>query len=159
MRMGKIWLLGLLAIASPAMAQNDNGLNARRAAVQQLLELRNEDKHLDTMAGTLANLYVERLRKARPEISQEQLDALDTTIKADLLASQDDYLRPEIASLSQRLTMEDLQAAIAFYRTPAGKKLSAIATDLIPDIAKAQTDWVSAAVLKATNEVNAKATK
>jgi len=157
--MGKIWVLGLLAIASPAMAQNDSGLDARQAAVQQLLQARDADKHLDTMAGTLANLYVERLRKAQPETSQERLNALSTAIKADLLASQDDYLRPEIALLSQRLTMEELQAAIAFYRTPIGKKLSAIATDVIPDAAKAQTDWLSAAVLKATNEVNAKATK
>lgn len=156
MRIGKIWLLGLLAIASPAIAQNDD---ARRAAVQQLLEARDADRHLDTMAGTLANLYVERLRKARPEMPQERLDALKSKIKANLLASQDDYLRPEIALLSQRLTMEELHTAIAFYRTPTGKKLAAIATDVIPDAAKAQTDWLNAAVRKATNEVNAKATK
>jgi hypothetical protein len=55
--------------------------------------------------------------------------------------------------------MEELQMAITFYRTPTGKKLSAIAADVIPDAAKAQTEWLSAAALKATNEVNVKATK
>jgi hypothetical protein len=155
MQKGKIWLFALIVAASPAFAQGDSSLDARRAAVHELFAVRGEDRLIKALIDSLADNYVARLQQLHPDMRRDTLETLRKGIEANLESTKDGYQKQEIELLSERLSLDDLHAVIAFYKTPAGKRLSDVAPLLIPEAGKNQSIWVNAAVHKATVDLNA----
>jgi hypothetical protein len=155
MQRSKIWLFVLVIAATPALAQENDSPDARRGAVRELFAAREEDRIMEAMIESLADAYVVSMHRLHPEIAQEPLDNLRNAIRTNLAATKDDYLSHEESMLAEHLSLEDLRTAIEFYKTPAGKRLADIAPSLIPEAAKDQLAWTSAAIKKATDDVNA----
>jgi hypothetical protein len=152
-----ILLFAIITVVTPASAQSGDDLNARRAAVREFYASRDEDKIIEALAQTVTDSYVGQLQKARPEITAAQLDTMRSEIRANLIASKETYLSDEETLLAEKLSLDDLHAVIAFYETSAGKKLADIAIEMIPEVGKIQLAWTSAAIKKATDDVNAAA--
>jgi hypothetical protein len=154
MRIGKLWLTVSIAIIATqsAHAETDN-LAARQAAAHAFLAARYADKQVETISVTLAQYYAAQMHKTHPEISQIRLDALQKAIESNLMATKNNFIDREADLYAAKLSLQDLQAATTFYKTPTGKKLADPA--LVPEIAKYQVDWSRAAVTKATTDLNA----
>jgi hypothetical protein len=154
MRNGRVWLIVLFLAAPPALAQDESVQASKRAAFRELFQESAADQKLEAMIRSQASTYTDRMKQLHPELSQVQLETLRKGIEDNLMATKENYVVRQEDLYIQRLSMEDLRAAIAFYKTPEGKRLSAISLDMIPDYARTQSEWVSAAVHKATVEMN-----
>jgi hypothetical protein len=157
MRMGKFCALILLMATSSAYAQNDTDLQDRRAVVHELYAAQGHDKITDALIKSIAENYVDRLAQLHPEITEDRLADLRARIESNLIATKQDYLAQEEELLAQRLELQDLRAALDFYKSPAGHKLAEAVPGLIPDAGRNQVIWTTAAVTKATNDMNAAA--
>ena len=79
-------------------------------------------------------------------MTQERINALQTAIETNLAATREKYISDEAELLSERLSLEDLHAATAFYQTPAGKRLADITPALVPVVGRSQLAWARAAI-------------
>jgi hypothetical protein len=152
-----LWtLLGLMAIA-PAMAQSNDDFNARLTAARELYSAEQRDKIIDSVIRSQAALYVERLAKTYPKLSKDRLVELRAKIEINLTETKKDYLAQEESLIARQISLQDLQSAIAFYKSPVGQRLASATVALIPTSGKNQAIWLSSAVARATNDMNASA--
>jgi len=154
MAKSKIFLCVLVLAATPAFAQSDSGVDARRAAVHELFVAREQDKITAALIESIADNYIAELARTHPETSQQQLALLHKNIEKNLTATEDDYLKHQVDLMCERLSLDDIHAATAFYQTPAGKRMADIAVAMIPEAGKDQMAWEYAAVHKAFADLN-----
>jgi hypothetical protein len=157
MRMGGLNTLLFLMAVSPAYAQNDTDLQERRTVAHELYAAEDHSKITDALIKSLAENYVDRLAQLHPEITKMQLDDLRVRIESNLTDTKQDYDTKEEELLAQRLELQDLRAALDFYKSSAGQRLAEAVPALIPDAGRNQVDWASAAIKKATGDMNAAA--
>jgi hypothetical protein len=154
--MGKLCtLLFFLMAASSASAQNDTDLRDRRAVAHELFAAQEHGKLMDALIKSLAENYVDRLGQLHPEIAKDKLADLRGRIESNLNDTKQVYLAQEEELLAQRLELQDLRAALDFYKSPAGHRLAEAVPGLVPDAGKNQVAWTMAAITKATNDINA----
>ncbi|HEY2008471.1 MAG TPA: DUF2059 domain-containing protein [Rhizomicrobium sp.] len=152
-----LWtLLGAMTIA-PAMAQGDAGFDARLAAAKELYAAEQRYKILDIIIESQATIYVDRLAQSYPKLPKDRLATLRAKIESNLTETKNDYIAQEEALIAKQLSLQDLQSALAFYKSPIGQRLASAAAAIIPTAGKNQSIWVSNAVTRATNDMNASA--
>jgi hypothetical protein len=152
-----LWmLLGTMAIV-PAMAQSDANFSARIAVAKELYSAQQRYKILDAIIKSQAEIYVDRLANAYPKFSKNRLAALQIKIEANLEATKNGYIEQEEVLAARRLSLQDLQSALAFYKSAVGQRLASAAAALVPIAGKNQATWVSNAVKRATDDLNASA--
>ena len=150
-----LWtLLGTMAIA-PAMAQGKDDFDARLVAARELYSAEQRGKMVDALIKSQAAFYVDRLAKAYPKLSKDRLVELRAKIEINLTETKNDYLAQEQSLIARQIGLQDLQSAIAFYKSPVGQRLANATVALIPASGKNQAIWVSSAVTRATNDMNA----
>ena len=154
---GKIWpgILVFTCVATIAFAQDD--LAARRAAVQELLVARGEDKLIAATIEVMGRSYVERYEKSHPEMTAERLKSFEKAIETNLDATKGEYLNHTIDIYVAHFSVEELKTAANFYKTDLGKKLVSINPSLLSEGEKYQMAWQSAAITKALNDLNSPA--
>lgn len=156
MRKGYIGLCVLLLGTYPASAQNsDSAVQARQAAAREMLLARGEDQIIQSMIETVSENYVAQLRKAYPAITGEQLQSLQRLVLSDLSATKDDYLNHVIDVYAEYFSVTDMKAAVTFYKSDVGKKMVTLSPTLVPLLGSYQAEWTSAAISKATKDLNA----
>jgi hypothetical protein len=155
--MRKAWLIVLTCTAFSAFAQGNGDELARRQAVREYFASRGEDKLVEALVAELSHTYIANLQKSHPEISSQRMKELQDKIQANMMDTKEDYLRHEEDILSANLSLDELHAATAFYNSPAGKKLAATAPGLVSEVGKSQLAWATAAIKKATDDLNSAA--
>ena len=152
-----LWtLLGAMAIV-PAKAQSSADFDARFAVAKELYSAQQRYKILDAIIKSQAEIYVDRLAKSYPKLPKDRLAALRIKIEANLEATKNGYIEQEEALAARQLSLQDLQSALAFYKSAVGQRLASAAAALIPVAGKNQAIWVSNAVKQATDDMNASA--
>ena len=152
-----LWtLLGTMAVA-PAMAQGDADFDARLAAARELFSAQQRDKITDALIKNHAETYANRLAQLHPELPKNRITELRAKIEINLSKTKSDYLAQEESVVARQINLQDLRAAISFYKSPVGQRLASATVVLIPASAKNQAIWVSSAVTRATNDMNASA--
>ena len=116
-------LLGTLIVSSPLKAQVPDA--ARLSAAREMMEVAGVAKQFDELMPLLAQQLSQSFVAVAPEKADEirqvfaQLPAKFIDRKAELI--------DEVASLyAQELSVEELGAVSAFYKSPAGARLLAV---------------------------------
>jgi hypothetical protein len=152
-----LWtILGTMA-AVPAMGQSNANFDTRLAVAKQLYTAQQRYKILDAIIKSQAEIYVDRLAKSYPKLPKGRLAMLQTKIEANLEATKNGYIEQEEALAARQLSLQDLQSALAFYKSPVGQRIASAAVTVIPVAGKNQAIWVSNAVKQATDDINASA--
>jgi hypothetical protein len=97
------------------------------------------------------------LAQAYPKLPKDRLARLRTKIESNLEETKNDYIAQEEALVAKHLSLQDLQSALAFYKSPIGHRLASATAAIIPTTGNNQAIWVSNAVTRATNEINTSA--
>lgn len=115
-------------VGAPAAPQAAQALRPEeRAEVRELLELTHATDVGRMMGKFVVDQMSSSLKSARPDLPPRAFDLLaeevNATITAELKAEGglEDLL---VALYRKHFTREEIQALIAFYKTPVGKKLS-----------------------------------
>jgi hypothetical protein len=156
MRSYQAWLGILVVATSAAWAQSDDQA-AKRVAAHELLEAEQWDKILDATAKVYAKLYVDNLLKTDPTLPKGRLAEFQALIEAHLMQTKKDYIVQTEAKIAQEISLQDLQSAIAFYKSPVGQHLGSAQAALTPLMAEMQETWASNAVAHATKDLNTSA--
>jgi hypothetical protein len=108
-------LLGLFAVSAPAQAPD----SARRAAARDLMEAAGVAKTFEQVLPSLTASLSESFVALAPEKAKEIRDVFGRLTAR--FVDRKSELIDEIADLyARQLSAEDLTAAVAFYKSPAG---------------------------------------
>ena len=117
--------LSILAVALPGFVQAQAPDAGRVAAAKQMMELAGSAAQFDQVMPLMSQQMSQAFKKVAPGKSTEIDDVFKQLVprfidrKAELL--------DQIAGLyAAELSLDELNAIIAFYRSPAGTKLSSI---------------------------------
>jgi uncharacterized protein len=121
-------LLLLYMATSPLLAQSDTP--ASREDIVKLFEVMNIHEQMrltmDSVVKQQSKLVHESLQNRFPEMTNEQLNRLDSVMKESLRDMPVDGMIDDMIPVYQKhLTKPDVEAMSTFYSTPTGKKLLA----------------------------------
>jgi uncharacterized protein len=114
-------LAGALLVSPPAIAQKAATDAAQLAAAKVFLEATGQAKNFDAVLPMIMNQFVETIGKAAPGKSQIIKEAADALVPKFLARKQELFDQLALLYASQ-LSVEDMQAATTFFKSPAGKR-------------------------------------
>jgi hypothetical protein len=128
----------LSALANPTFAQSDDA--AKQEAARQLAEFENADSAYITVIDAIINDAKRLFLQTNPDLEKE----INATA-VEVIES----LEPEIAGLNQRitalyadaLTLEEMNAIIAFYETPVGQKFNEVRPEINQNVLEETISW------------------
>lgn len=141
--MGKrwAWIIVLMCGLQPLRGFADVMTPQKRAAIQQLLQIANAKAMGIQMASAYIRVMVRQVHMLRPDIP----------IQADEIVSQEvtRLLRERMNGLIDRLipiygryyTLSDIQAMIAYHKSPLGQKILRVTPLLTRDSIQAGEQW------------------
>lgn len=96
---------------------------ASTAQIQKLMELAGSKKVLETLVEARMEAFVEEFHKLRPDISLQTWNMAFSRLQSPQFIQE---LLAEVVPIYRRhFCSDDVEQLIAFYQTPAGRKLSA----------------------------------
>jgi uncharacterized protein len=120
----------LPAVESTAAASPAGGSKIEH--IRQLMAVNNTDK----MARQLAPIIISNWKARMPRVPEEFWQKLSTEL------STDDLERQMVTIYDRYLTDDDIKAFLAFYETPAGKKMNEVMPKIQVDANSAATAWM-----------------
>lgn len=107
-------------VAGTARADTD----AKRAKVDMLLVVSGTAETTTQMVRTLLPQFLGMLRQAFPGAPPAVMQAFDEEIKRELQAATPELIDEMAALYARNFTREEVEAMIAFWQTPAGRKMA-----------------------------------
>lgn len=131
-------LLFLLVPASLALGQ-DAGLPQRQDVARQLVQLTTADAVLGPMVDAIwPSIETQLTAGGGPRPEPAVLEMLKTAFTTELNATMGEVIDDMANAYAQRFTLEELNAVLGFYRSPAGAKLIAaqpgIMSEMLPKL-------------------------
>ncbi|MBU1741792.1 MAG: DUF2059 domain-containing protein, partial [Proteobacteria bacterium] len=122
-RMGLVWAVaGALLLALPAGPASADTVSAEKLALA---------KQMVAMAAPTLNATLDRLNA----VVKKRCTKPDTSRRLRVVF--DDYIKGLTVEIARRLSLNDLKAFMAFYRTPVGQKLVASQMVILNQFVKA----------------------
>lgn len=131
-----------VAVESTA-AQADSAEATKLADIRKLMAINNSDN----MAQQLARQMVDRLKAALPQVPEEFWQKFSAEVKPEELQDR------MAAIYAKYLTDEDVNAFLAFYETPTGKKMLEAMPKVQMETVQAAQGWSKEVVDKAKAEL------
>lgn len=133
--------VAVLVLPQAALAAEASPLR-RLALASELLELSGADRNYDAITRGLLDPVLEHMMADMPA---DQRPVLTEVFRAAMSAIKDKSLRESAAAYAETFSEQELEAIIAFNRTPAGQalvektpqlavRLGAVSAALMPDI-------------------------
>jgi len=119
-----VFVASLGIIALPA-ARAEELSEAKREAVRQLMQSSGAGAMGKQLAGMITQQLVSTLRKSRPNIPAQTLGIIERETTAIITESVDapgGLLDRMVPLYAETFTQEEIEAMLAFYQSPAGKK-------------------------------------
>src|SRR5262249_21781854 len=115
--------------------QNQTPLSPRmQALVREYIEVTNMAKMMDDMIGAMVPAMMNQLLARNSQVPEDVRQQMSEALIAEFRASQGEAIEQMGAVVGRSLQEEDLTAAIAFYRTPAGQRILAAAPRMAPEL-------------------------
>jgi hypothetical protein len=131
-------LLGL--VLGPAAAQTKNPSPAALLTAKELIELKGATKMFDPLLAGVIEYHKNFFMQNNPNLSKD-LDGIAQKLVVDL-APRRAEMQQQIARIyAEHFTEQELKDALAFYRTPLGKKLIDEEPKVLDQSMKAADDW------------------
>jgi hypothetical protein len=119
----------LAAVAEPVRAQAPPPDAARVAAAKELMDLAGVAKQFDTIMPLLAKCLSEAFVAIAPAKADE-IRQVFSQVAVRFIDRKGELIDQIAALYAQKLGMEDLQAIIAFYKSPPGRRFLEIQPDM-----------------------------
>ncbi len=137
-------LATLLVAAAPVAAQQQE--TTKEQDIRTLIEITRADSIGLQISESITGQMVERLRSARPDLSQQHLEILTDETKK-IVGEHLPLLMETIVSLyGERFTREEIREMNAFFRTPTGQKMVSKQGDLVTESVELGRLWGQAIV-------------
>lgn len=130
----------LILIACPAYAEITD---SKKQAVDELLEVTGMLKVAALMSAGLSQNYIEGMKKMRPDLPENMLDAVGEEVNAFMTEEMESgsfiaYMYP---IYDKHFTEDELQQLIAFYETPLGIKTIRVMPEVTQEGMAAGQQW------------------
>ena len=112
-------LAALLFLLMPVRAQSP--VNDTEAAARELITTMKLDEQFKTLMPGIMRMIKPAIVQNRPDVERE-FDALMPVLMAGMQARMGELLDAVVAVYVSNFSADELRAATAFYRTPAGQK-------------------------------------
>ncbi len=129
------------AIAQSAQQENELSQSHIDAALE-LLQVSNTIGNVSAMLDTLAPLQADRIKKDHPNLSEKDVSALQSAIKGEILARQDEILLIYATVYARHFSEDELRQLTAFYRSDVGNKFVTSVPMLLNESAPLAFSWV-----------------
>ena len=98
---------------------------AKMAAIREFLEVTQATSMTTTIVDNLSGQMMRQILQGVPGMRKEHADELSALLSAEFRANADSLERLMVLLYDRHFSEEELMAATAFYRTPAGKSMLA----------------------------------
>jgi hypothetical protein len=95
------------------------------AAIREFFEVSQAMSMAATIVDSLSGQIMNQFRQKVPGLRQDHADELATLLSSEFRANTESLERMMVLLYDRHFTEEELKAATAFYRTPAGKSMLA----------------------------------
>jgi hypothetical protein len=151
MRLVLAFLLLLLPVS--AFAQ-DADLPQRQDAARRLVEMTTADAVLTPMIDAMwPNIEMQLTAGGGPRPEQAVLDMLKTAFTNELSATMSSVMDDIAGLYADRFTLEELDAIVAFYASPAGTKLIGAQPQIMREMLPSLTQKLQASLPVAMQKV------
>lgn len=137
-------LLMTLALLLPlgAMAQDTDTQAARREAARQLVEAANVDQMLSDTLIAMRGQIINSLQRNLPNLSPAQITAaVDDILMPEFQARRGEVIAAISELYAERLSVEELRYAAAFYAHPTGQRLLRLMPEISARSAQLGSVW------------------
>lgn len=131
---------------------------AALAAARQILELKGGLKLYDPLIGNVISRHKLLLLQANPMISKD-LDAAAAKLNAELEPRRLELQNELVSLYAQAFTEQELKEALAFYKSPLGKKLIVQEPKVLDSSMKWANDWTGKLVEEVVQKLRAELKK
>ncbi len=97
----------------------------KEIAIRELFEVTNTMAMTEQVSRAMLPQFMAQIRKSAPNISQSDADKLSAVILEEFQKSTASLMKMMVALYDKNFTLEEIRAAIAFYKTPAGRSMIA----------------------------------
>jgi hypothetical protein len=112
----------LLAVPKPAAAYPSP---EKQALIHEVFQLTHALDSLDQVVSMIMPQALAALRQRVPNMSPADLDRLNAVLVGEFKANADSYEQLLIQLYDRNYTVEELQAMLVFYKSPAGRSIVA----------------------------------
>ena len=130
----------LVLALSPATAQNKNPSPAALLMARELIELKGATKMFDPLLAGVIEYHKSFFLQNNPNLGKD-LDAVAQKLVVDLAPRRAEMQQQVARIYAEHFTEQELRDALAFYKTPLGKKLIDEEPKVIDDSMKAADEW------------------
>ncbi|MBR9825591.1 MAG: DUF2059 domain-containing protein [Alphaproteobacteria bacterium] len=120
--------------ASPVFAQ-EGDYEQRRALSAILAEMTGASGAMTQIIGLMVPVFEDQIRLSAPELTEAQVDDVTAIIAEEFEAAMPEFDALIVDLYAEEFTTAELQAAIDFYNTPAGRSM----LERLPAISAAAT--------------------
>ena len=141
---------GAAAVAQDGDARDDDARDddARAEALaDEIMTAMGYDVTADNIPSTFADATARSMTSCNPETPPKEVETLRSILEEELTAAVPAYLARIRDSYVRRLTLEELEALAAFYRSPEGEGVAEAASVLVYDQFVAQLELDRAGLL------------
>jgi len=133
-------LLGM-ALAGPAAAQ-DGDREQRLVAARELVEAIGTRGTVETILVRLRETMIAGVRQQAPRLDPAQVASIvDDYLMPEFRARSGEVAEASAVSYAGRLSVDEIHALVAFYRTPLGAKLLAITPEIGVESIRFGREW------------------
>ena len=137
-------LATLLVAAAPVAAQQQE--TTKEQDIRTLIEITRADSIGLQIGESITGQMVERLRSARPDLSQQHLEILTDETKKSVGEHLPLLMETIVSLYGERFTREEIREMNAFFRTPTGQKMVSKQGDLVTESVELGRLWGQAIV-------------
>ena len=127
------------ALAASAFAQDADEERKRELADQVMVAL-GYDVMAENMPSTFADATVRSMLACTPQAPEADANRLRSVMESELTRAVDVYRERIRDSYVRRLSLDELEALVAFYQTPEGQRIADAAPSLVYDQFLAQNE-------------------
>lgn len=136
-----MWILVLVCCLQPLRSFADVMTPQKRAAIQQLLKIANAK----TMGIQMASAYIQVMERQihilRPDIPKQADEIIGQEVTRLISKRMNGLINRLIPLYGRYYTLSDIQAMIAYYKSPLGQKILRVTPLLTRDSMLAGEQW------------------
>ena len=148
----------LIVMCAGAASAQPKPTVAAVAAARQILELKGGLKLYDPLIGNVISRHKLLLLQANPMISKD-LDAAAAKLNAELEPRRLELQNELVSLYAQAFSEQELKEALAFYKSPLGKKLIVQEPKVLDSSMKWANDWTGKLVEEVVQKLRAELKK
>lgn len=124
------WIAGVLLMLSAVCSAAEPLTPEKMQDTKKLLEVTGALKVGQSMSEAIVNQMSQSLKKARPDIPDKAFGVIASEVNktiADEIANKNGLIDMMVGLYHKHFTHQEIREMIAFYQTPTGKKVGALA--------------------------------